>query len=139
MKKSGPTRSRGAKSPTSQSHGRKTLLLPENSSPWELHSVKVQYFDPFAHEVCVAGTFNDWRPEVTPMRHDTKGDWTVELLLRPGAYEYRLLVDGQWKDDPMAKRFVGNAFGGLNCILEVKPFSANFPTTPGTSASTAAR
>jgi 1,4-alpha-glucan branching enzyme len=59
------------------------------------------------------------------MRQDTKGNWTAELLLRPGEYEYRFLVDGQWKDDPMAKRYVGNSFGGFNCILEVKPFAAN--------------
>jgi hypothetical protein len=49
------------------------------------------------------------------------------LLLSPGEYEYRFLVDGQWKDDPMAKRYVGNPFGGFNCVLEVKPFVASRP------------
>jgi 1,4-alpha-glucan branching enzyme len=89
----------------------------------------VEYFDPLAREVCVAGTFNDWRAEATPMRQGPAGKWTAELLLRPGEYEYRFLVDGHWKDDPMAKRYVGNPFGGFNCILEVKPFVANLSVT----------
>ena len=102
-------------------------LLPENSSRWEFHSVRVEYFDPQAQEVCLAGTFNDWRPEANPMRQEPAGTWATELMLRPGEYEYRLLVDGQWKDDPMAKRYVSNPFDGFNCVLEVKPFAASLP------------
>jgi len=55
------------------------------------------------------------------------GKWSVELLLKPGHYEYRFVVDGQWQDDPMAGRFVANSFGGLNCVVEVK--SAASPVT----------
>ena len=124
MKGLGAKRSRRPNQPAPQSRPSATLLLPQNAAPWEVHSVRVQYFE-LAHEVWIAGTFNDWSPEATPMRQDTKGNWTAELLLRPGEYEYRFLVDGQWKDDPMAKRYVGNSFGGFNCILEVKPFAAN--------------
>jgi 1,4-alpha-glucan branching enzyme len=105
-------------------------LLPENCSHWELHAVHLKYFDPQAKEVCLAGAFNNWRPEGNPMRQEVAGQWTTELLLRPGEYEYRLLVDGQWKDDPMAKRYVSNPFGGFNCVLEVKPFPATLPIAP---------
>ena len=46
--------------------------------------------------VCIAGTFNDWRPEVTRMIHMGDGCWGKELSLPPGNYEYRLVVDGEW-------------------------------------------
>ena len=37
----------------------------------------------------------------------------------PGTYEYRLVVDGQWTTDPMAKETVPNPFGGRNSVLKV--------------------
>ena len=36
-----------------------------------------------------------------------------------GTYEYRLVVDGQWIADPLAKETVPNPFGGRNSILKV--------------------
>jgi AMP-activated protein kinase-like protein len=50
------------------------------------------------------------------------------VLLQPGHYEYRFVVDGQWQDDPMASRFAANSFGGLNCVVDVKPIA--MATTP---------
>jgi hypothetical protein len=41
------------------------------------------------------------------------------LNLAPGEYQYRLLVDGEWKDHSEAKRRVPNAFGSENCVLTV--------------------
>lgn len=96
-------------------------LLPEhcpNSAP---HRVTFEYFNPTAREVFVAGTFNAWQPGATPLTKQRGGKWSAELLLKPGHYEYRLVVDGQWQDDPMAARFVANPFGGLNCLREVRP------------------
>jgi 1,4-alpha-glucan branching enzyme len=57
---------------------------------------------PTAQEVCVAGSFNDWHPSVTPMIRLDDGTWAKELALAPGRYEYRFVVDGQWVDDPAA-------------------------------------
>lgn len=82
--------------------------------------VNFEYFNPAAHEVSVVGTFNGWQPGVTPMKKQRGGKWSTGLLLAPGRYEYRFLVDGQWQDDPMAASFVSNPFGGLNCVVEVK-------------------
>ena len=53
------------------------------------------------------------------MINQLEGKWSAEVPLNPGRYEYRFVVDGRWQDDPMAARFVGNPFGGLNCVLEV--------------------
>lgn len=74
--------------------------------------------------VCIAGTFNDWRPEVTPMIRMSDGWWVKELSLPPGSYEYRLTVDGQWLPDLLAEGYVFNPFGGINSVLKV-PSRAN--------------
>jgi 1,4-alpha-glucan branching enzyme len=100
-------------------------LLPEHRQKSETHAVRFEYFNPNAREVLVAGTFNDWQAQATPMNNQRGGKWFTEVLLKPGQYEYRLVVDGQWVDDPRAERFVANPFGGLNGIIEVKPMTAS--------------
>ena len=95
-------------------------LLEEHFPDSEAHMVSFEYFNPTAREVRVAGSFNDWQTQATPMVKQPGGKWTAELLLKPGQYEYRLVVDGQWQDDPMAARFVANPFGGLNCVVDVR-------------------
>jgi 1,4-alpha-glucan branching enzyme len=95
-------------------------LLEDHFPDSEAREVSFEYFNPTACEVLVAGSFNDWQPHITPMSKQRGGRWSTELLLKPGCYEYRLVVDGHWQDDPMAARFVANPFGGLNCVVEVK-------------------
>lgn len=84
--------------------------------------VSVVHFE-FAHSnaktVCLAADFNDWRPEATPMISCEGGRWIKELTLPPGAYEYCLVVDGDWIPDPLAAESVSNPFGGRNSVLKV--------------------
>ncbi len=82
---------------------------------------------PTAQEVCIAGSFNDWHPTVTPMIRLEDGKWAKELALPPGRYEYRFIVDGQWVDDPAATELIPNSFGTANAVLVVethKPVAA---------------
>jgi hypothetical protein len=74
-----------------------------------------------AQEVCIAGSFNDWHPSVTPMIRLSDGKWAKELALPPGRHEYRFVVDGEWVDDPAATELILNAFGTANAVLEVRP------------------
>ena len=83
-------------------------------------SVHLEYTDSTAAAVCVAGTFNDWLPEVTPMVGLGDGRWIKELTLPPGVYEYRIVADGEWKADPLARDTNPNPFGGLNSVLKVE-------------------
>lgn len=76
--------------------------------------------NPAAQSVSIAGSFNEWHPTVTPMIALGDGRWRKELTLLPGRYEYRLVVDGQWVDDPAAKETAPNPFGGLNAVLTVE-------------------
>lgn len=72
-----------------------------------------------AREVYLAGMFNDWQPTTLPMVHTGSGRWEKELLLAPGRYEYRLVADGRWQEDPGCPEKVANPFGGLNCVRHV--------------------
>lgn len=75
---------------------------------------------PTADRVFVAGSFNDWHPTVTPMIRLEGGKWAKELVLPPGRYEYRFVVDGQWMDDPAATELIPNPFGAANAVLVVE-------------------
>jgi AMP-activated protein kinase-like protein len=92
---------------------------PCNSSP-KLTSVWFEFVDPAAVTVCIAGTFNDWHPERTPMLPWGEGRWLKEIAVSPQAHEYCLVVDGNWIPDPGVKKTVPNPFGGRNSILDLR-------------------
>ncbi len=73
---------------------------------------------PYAKEVSVAGTFNNWDPSKDRLKENAKG-WKLSKYLDPGTYEYRFVVDGIWVDDPAAKNRRPTHYGCENCILEV--------------------
>lgn len=83
--------------------------------------VHFEFIHPTAQRVCIAGTFNAWHCSATPMIAMDEGRWAKELLLPPGTYEYRFVVDGAWVTDPNSKETAANPFGGHNTILRVQP------------------
>lgn len=85
----------------------------------EERAVTLKYFSPDAREVQVAGNFNDWQPQATPLKKAGDAEWCVELSLHPGIYEYRFVVDGHWCEDPLAASRGANPYGGCNSILIV--------------------
>jgi len=72
-----------------------------------------------AKEVYVAGSFNGWVPQKSPLAHAGNGRWVGDLAVGPGRYEYLFVVDGQWLPDPNARETVDNPFGGKNSVLLV--------------------
>ena len=74
---------------------------------------------PHATAVAVAGSFNDWADDARRLKRGTDGVWETTLLLPPGRYEYRFVVDGEWRDDPGCPERVPNGHGSENCILIV--------------------
>jgi len=76
---------------------------------------------PRADSVQIAGDFNNWQPAETPMQKVGKsGVWQTELSLPAGKYRYRLVVDGQWQQDPYNEITESNPFGDFNSVVEVK-------------------
>jgi 1,4-alpha-glucan branching enzyme len=90
-----------------------------SSSPTRLQ-VNLQYADPQAVSVFVAGTFNDWNAYSHALRKVGPREWCLQMMLKPGRYEYRLVVDGEWKQDPSATASVPNPYGGFNSVFVVE-------------------
>ena len=65
------------------------------------------------------GDFNSWNPKKHPMKSDGNGIWTKAVMLFPGNYEYKFLVDGEWKEDPENDRKCANCFGTYNSIFNL--------------------
>ena len=81
--------------------------------------VSLELVEPAAQQVYVAGSFNEWKPETTPLVALGNGRWKGDLKLGPGRHEYLFVVDGQWRPDPNARETVQNPFGGRNSVVMV--------------------
>jgi len=94
---------------------------PEPAKPEapKANRVSLELIKPDAKNVCVAGSFNEWKPEKTPLVPLGNGRWAGNLAVKPGRHEYLFVVDGQWLPDPNAKESVQNPFGGRNSVLVV--------------------
>ena len=44
------------------------------------------------------------------------GTWKASIKLKPGRYEYRFWVNGEWQDGPNAQERISNPFGSYNSI-----------------------
>ena len=95
----------------------------------ETQSKPVEFFchAPEAKAIFVAGAFNDWQPDAAPLRpKQPNGNWSTTLPLPLGHYEYKFVVDGQWRCEPGCEHedrdspnSVANEFGTMNCVLDV--------------------
>ena len=98
-----------------------TLTVSSPNTP--VIYVQFAFAHPEAQSVTVAGDFNDWDAEATPLR-DTDGDgvWTGLIALRPGMHKYMFVVNGeQWVTDPEAERYVDDGFGNRNAVIAITP------------------
>ena len=73
-----------------------------------------------ADPVGVAGAFNDWDWEATPLV--ACGDHLVgsTVVAIGSRYEFRYrTADARWFNDESADDYVPNEFGGVNCVIDV--------------------
>jgi len=76
--------------------------------------------DSNARIVLLAGDFTNWEENAIPMKKQKNGLWKATVSMDPGTYEYRFMVDGQWRDDQECPDRRPNSFGAENCIREVQ-------------------
>jgi 1,4-alpha-glucan branching enzyme len=81
--------------------------------------VTFTYVAPQARSVLLAGDFTGWQQTPVGLKKDKSGVWKATVSLVPGKYEYRLLVDGEWQNDPQCPTRQPNHFGGENCVCVV--------------------
>ena len=118
-RRAGPTDR--AEDPFLKTEAANRATRPPTQSPTGQQTVRIEVAMPSAHEICLAGSFNDWDPARTRLRRTDDGTWATDLALAPGTYEYRLVVDGQWMPDPNSSRSAPNPYGELNSVLIVAP------------------
>ena len=82
-------------------------------------SVKFTLTKPDAKSVSVCGEFNGWSVGATPMKRRRDGQWETVLELKPGRYQYKFVVDGEWLHDPVARESITNPHGSLNSVIAV--------------------
>ncbi len=76
--------------------------------------------DSTAHDVKLAGNFNEWVPDRNVISYrEEDGIWRKVISLNPGRYQYRYVVDGEWREDPYNPNVIQNDFGGFNSILDI--------------------
>ena len=86
--------------------------------------VVIEYREPGAADVRIAGDFNGWVPDrdVLSSTHQ-EGEtcvWRKVLRLAPGTYEYRYVVDGEWCEDPANPQRLPSSIGPPNSVLVVR-------------------
>jgi len=72
---------------------------------------------PYGWDVALAGSFNNWEPRA--MVKESDGWWRITVHLTPGNYQYRFLVDTEWREDPTNQRTIKNEYGGNNSVIDV--------------------
>ena len=96
-----------------------------------LCSAAFEFYAPSAREVFLVGEFNNWNAKATPMQRGADGIWRVEVMLPPGFYRYKSVVDSIWRCSPdqphdrcdrpceRCPRCVANAYGSFDRVAVV--------------------
>lgn len=69
--------------------------------------------------VFLAGSFNDWQPAGKPLKEQPAGTFSTTVMLAPGQYQYKFVINGVWSLDPANGDWVANDVGSLNSVRQV--------------------
>lgn len=87
----------------------------------------------WADRIFLTGDFNEWRQHDIELRQSRSGIWQATIDLTKGkSYQFRYLIDGQWRTDSHADGMSDNAYGSQNSIVVAElPDHDPHPHTPG--------
>lgn len=89
---------------------------------YQNNKVIFEVYFPEAERINLAGTFNNWNPYLNPMERTQEGNFKTELILKPGFYAYKFVINGNiWKEDPDNKWKIDDGFGGFNSAFILTP------------------
>ena len=83
-------------------------------------NIILRYYDPIAQDVQIAGDFSNWEPVENIMVQQKENKiWKGAVQLKPGKYQYKFIVDGEWKIDPCNPEVMTSNTGVCNSLLIV--------------------
>ncbi|MEI6898931.1 MAG: alpha-amylase family glycosyl hydrolase [Bacteroidota bacterium] len=91
-----------------------SIILEKSQKIWQHIS-----FDPKEKrykKVQIAGDMNDWNPSKNNLKLKDK-IWETDILLFPGKYQYKFVLDGKYILDPANHETVDNNVGGSNSLM----------------------
>ena len=84
-----------------------------------LQKVVLSFQNHQQHDIQIAGEFNEWIAD-KDVQTITENNITHKVFyVEPGDYQYRLIVDGKWRNDPTNPRQALSALGIHNSLLHV--------------------
>ena len=111
-------------------HSVNGVQKPNQSIPPTQRVTFVLRDQPKAKTVALAGTFNDWNIQKTPMTRNG-GDWSVGIDLAPNRYQYKFVIDEErWTVDPENPQIEDDGNGHFNSVIVInaKDRSSNVET-----------
>ncbi len=91
----------------------------ENTQDENLLTVTLRFSDIHTTDLKIAGDFNNWIPDHNVETRVDQGAIIKILSIKPGTYQYRLIVEGKWQEDPTNPNRISNLFGEINSLLKV--------------------
>lgn len=84
-----------------------------------------------AHDVKLAGDFNSWVPDrdVLSLKEDG-GIWKKFVFLTPGSYQYKFVIDDEWREDPNNGLVVQDSLGGQSSVVVVEGLTVTVVKNP---------
>jgi 1,4-alpha-glucan branching enzyme len=90
--------------------------MASKSTEIKKRKIQFKFYAPDANNVSLVGDFNSWNPTKKQMKKNEKGEWLTRAVLAKGEYQYKYVVDGEWKNDPGASKYISNGMGSENSI-----------------------
>jgi len=84
-----------------------------------LQRVELVYPDFAGRELKIAGEFNNWAPDEGVDTIVDGDDIRKIFYVEPGEYQYRLIIDGKWRNDPTNPDQILNSLGVHTSMLKV--------------------
>jgi chromosome partitioning protein len=86
----------------------------------DMEEISLEFQGAAGVDIRIAGDFNNWEPD-RDVTTERRGDLlTKSLRIRPGSYQYRLIINGEWRADPTNPHHITNEYGEINSVLEVE-------------------
>ncbi len=99
------------------------LSLPasaaEASDRLECELVKFCYApNTSAQSVSIAGSFNEWNKDASPMKETAGGMWEAEIEVPAGSHQYKFVINNSvWVSDPSNPETMDDGQGGKNSVI----------------------